>query len=118
MKNNTLTESFGQRLIKLRKAKGLTQEQLAEKAGSTKRTIAYYEIQSKYPPAHLLIPLAKALRISVDELLGLKETDIPEENHAALWRKLKKTEGLSLKDRKALFDYIDLLLVRSKNKSN
>jgi hypothetical protein len=41
---------------------------------------------------------------------------VSEENHAALWRKLKKPEELSPKDKKALMDYIDLLMIRSANK--
>jgi len=35
---------------------------------------------------------------------------------AKLWRRLKKAENLTLKDRKALFDFLDALLVRSKSK--
>ena len=34
--------------------------------------IAYYEGEMHYPPAHLIEPLAKALKISTDEHLGIK----------------------------------------------
>jgi transcriptional regulator with XRE-family HTH domain len=108
--------SFGKKLAVLRKKKGLSQDKLGQLVGVSQRVVAYYESETNYPPTHLLIPLAKALHISVDELLGLKETDIPQENHASLWRKLKKAEKLSHKDRKALVDYLNLLITRNEIK--
>ncbi len=116
MKSKTYTSDFGKKLSQFRKAKGLTQQELGKKIGVSQRVIAYYEGETNYPPTHLLIPIAKALKVSVDELLGLKKTDISDSNHAALWRRLKRAEKLSQKDRKTLLDFIDALLVRSKVK--
>jgi transcriptional regulator with XRE-family HTH domain len=64
--------SFGPRLAELRKARGLTQVQLAEAAGTTQRAISYYENDTGFPPASALIDLAHALKVSTDELLGIK----------------------------------------------
>ena len=64
--------SFGERLQAIRKARGLTQVQLAEAAGTTQRAISYYETEAGFPPAPAVIDLAGALRISTDELLGVK----------------------------------------------
>jgi transcriptional regulator with XRE-family HTH domain len=105
---------FGERLIGLRKARGLTQTELGKKIGISKRMVAYYEGQTKRPPAHLLIPIARALRISVEELLGVKKLSVSETNHAALWRRLKKVEMLSKSDQKALLKMIDGLVAKSK----
>jgi transcriptional regulator with XRE-family HTH domain len=111
VKRDPAIRDFGKRLANLRKQRGLTQAQLGEKVGVSYRVIAYYEGESKYPPAHLLAPLAKALRVSTDELLGIKslkqELD-PE--HAALWRRLKKAERLSRSEQKALLHYLDTML--------
>jgi hypothetical protein len=82
--------------------------------GVSYRVIAYYEGETDYPPAHLIEPLAKALKVSSDELLGLKRIKQqlnPE--HAALWRRLKKIETLPKRDQKALLHYLDALV--SKN---
>lgn len=115
MKTKPFTSDFGQRLVQLRRAKGLTQTELGEKIGVSKRVVAYYEGQTKYPPAHLMIPIAKALKISLDELFGAKKGDLMEEpDQAALWRKLKQAKELSPKDRKTLVDFLDALLVRGK----
>jgi transcriptional regulator with XRE-family HTH domain len=64
--------SFGPRLTAIRKARGLTQAQLAEAAGTTQRSISYYENDDGIPPASVVIALAKALKVSADELLGIK----------------------------------------------
>lgn len=117
MKRPSTITGFGKRLSQLRRSKGITQQELGNSIGVSKRVIAYYEGETEYPPTHLLIPIAKTLKVSVDELLGLKKQDISDSNHAALWRKLKKAEQLSKKDRKTLADFIDALLVRSKAKT-
>jgi hypothetical protein len=75
--------------------------------------MAYYEGQTKRPPAHLLVPLAKALKVEVEELLGAKKSSILETNHAALWRRLKKAEALSKSDQKALIKVLEALLSKS-----
>jgi transcriptional regulator with XRE-family HTH domain len=114
MKQTSTIEGFGKRLADLRKAMGLTQKELGERVGVSNRVIAYYEGETDYPPAHLIEPLAKALKVSSDELLGLKRIKQqlnPE--HAALWRRLKKIEALPKRDQKALLHYLDALV--SKN---
>lgn len=110
MKIKSHIPDFGKKLAQFRKVKGVTQQELADKIGVSRRVIAYYEGETNFPPTHLLIPIAKALRVSVDELLGLKKQDVSDSNHAALWRKLKKAEELPKKDRKAVVNYIELLL--------
>lgn len=111
MKRPSITTDFGKRLSSLRKARGLTQEALGQKISVSKRVIAYYEGETKFPPAHLLMPIANALRVSTDELLGVKQIkELHNPEHAALWRKLKKIELLPKKDQKALLHYLDALL--------
>ena len=78
MKREPTTINFGKKLANLRKSKGLTQQQLGDKIGVSKRVIAYYEGETKYPPAHLIVPLSKALSITADELLGIKKTRYKE----------------------------------------
>jgi transcriptional regulator with XRE-family HTH domain len=51
--------SFGPRLTAIRKARGLTQVDLAKAAGSTQRAISYYENDDGIPPASAVIALAK-----------------------------------------------------------
>ncbi len=57
------------RLKQYREARGLTQEQLAEKAGVSRAYVARLEIGRHDPPLSTLEKLAKALKVKVGRLL-------------------------------------------------
>ncbi|MBS0395387.1 MAG: helix-turn-helix transcriptional regulator [Proteobacteria bacterium] len=61
---------FGARLAQFRTAAALTQRELADRIGVTRRQIAYYESGSGRPPGALLGLLADLFRVSTDVLLG------------------------------------------------
>jgi transcriptional regulator with XRE-family HTH domain len=63
---------FGQRLATLRKARGMTQPQFAELVGVSLPMLIYYERRAKNPSADFIKSAAKALAVSVDELLGFE----------------------------------------------
>jgi transcriptional regulator with XRE-family HTH domain len=116
MKRESTVRDFGKRVADLRRAAGLTQKQLGEKVSVSARVIAYYEGETNYPPAHLIKPLAKALNVSTDELLGVKAIKQQRDpQHAALWRRLKKIETLPKQDQKALLHYLDALVKKNGN---
>ena len=115
MKKQTTTIDFGKRLAELRKVNGLTQQALGEKIDVSKRVIAYYEGETEYPPAHLIVPLAKALKISTDELLGVKKQSVNfNDKFTTLWRRLKVVETFSDKERKALLQYVEIIAEKNK----
>lgn len=60
---------FGKRVAELRRKRGLTQEQLAEKAGLAQRTIASIEQGQRWARLSTLHKLAKALGVHRNELL-------------------------------------------------
>lgn len=106
---------FGKRLANMRKASGFTQQQLGEKVGVSKRVIAYYEGETDYPPTHLIATLAKALSVSTDELLGLKQTkETLSPNLASLWRRLKVIENFSEKEKKSVLQYVEIIAEKHK----
>ena len=106
--------SFGERLTAIRKARGLTQVQLAKAAGTTQRAISYYETEAGFPPAPAVIDLAKALQVSTDELLGIKAPKVeridsdPETRR--LWRRFRQIATLPEKDQKAVIRLINSLV--------
>ena len=69
-KNSSDVDGFGARLVALRKAAGLTQQQLAKEINVSRRVIAYYEGETEHPPTTILPRLAQVLRVSADELLN------------------------------------------------
>lgn len=66
---------LSQRLRTARRAKGFTQEELAELVCTTKGTISNYENNHSTPPNDMLRQLADILNVSTDWLLG--RTDEP-----------------------------------------
>jgi len=63
-------QRFGKQLQRLRTCRGLTQEQLAVKAGLVRVYVTKLEQGEHDPTLTMLVRLAKALRVSVSELLG------------------------------------------------
>lgn len=61
--------NFGDKLKELRKEKGLSQKELAEKLNVTQRTISYYENSVTAPSnAEIVAKIADALNVRLDEL--------------------------------------------------
>jgi len=69
--------TFGERLRELRKARGYTQEQLANKIGVAKTTITGYEKNNREPNVLTITKLAQALDVSGNELICVATTDAP-----------------------------------------
>jgi transcriptional regulator with XRE-family HTH domain len=93
--------SFGERLALLRKGAGLTQTELAEKLGISRRMIAYYEGETKYPPTTILPRLAQTLGVTTDELLDSANacTRRPKPTDVRLQRAFHQVEQLSARER-------------------
>lgn len=91
----------------------MTQVDLAEAAGTTQRAISYYENEAGYPPAAQLVALAKALKVTTDELLGLKaakpdpRAEDPETRK--LWKKFQLVASLPERDQRAVIRLINSL---------
>jgi len=64
-----LLKAFGKRVAEIRRARGLTQEQLAEKADVTPLSIAFIEQGRRWPRIATLYKLARCLDISPSEFL-------------------------------------------------
>ena len=79
------------KLLQLRKEKGLSQEQLAQKLGISRQAISKWERAEASPDTDNLIELAKLYDISLDELL-LHEPSSKEKN----CRQLKKQKIIIL----------------------
>lgn len=112
MKERTL-EGFGDRLAEIRQSRAMTQADLAKAVGVSRRVIAYYEHQDAQPPGAMLVDLAKALRVSADQLLGLKPSkDKTSPKTARLLKRLQKVERLPPTDQRVVLKLVDGLLER------
>lgn len=62
--------TLGERIQLLRKAAGLSQEQLAEIVGVSRQAVSKWETDQSSPDIENILALSKAFSISTDELLG------------------------------------------------
>jgi transcriptional regulator with XRE-family HTH domain len=64
--------AIGKSLQSIRKRRGFTQKELAEKIGLTREAVASYEAGRSNLMITTLLDIAAVLRVSVNEILGLK----------------------------------------------
>jgi len=94
----------------------LTQQELGNKIGVSKRMIAYYEGETHNPPANKLGSLAKALEVTIDELLGAKPLqNKPSIKNRRLLQGLNVLEKLPKEDQKSVLNFIDALSIKRKS---
>lgn len=86
-------ETFGNMVVALRKEKGMTQLELAEKMGVTDKAVSKWERDLSFPDVSSIPKLAEILKVSVDELMQVK-TDAKEDTTK---RKIDEIIDLALK---------------------
>lgn len=69
-KKEVMIMTFGDQLTNARKAKGLTQEELAEQLNLSRQTVLRWEKNQVFPDISNLKAVAKLLDVSFDYLLG------------------------------------------------
>jgi transcriptional regulator with XRE-family HTH domain len=104
-------ETFGQRLARIRKEKGYTQVELADKVGMVQVVISDYELDKLRPYHDTVLRFAEAFGMSTDELLGAKQvkskgTDLS----LKIMRRMRKIEALPQARQKVLLQSIDMFL--------
>jgi len=67
---NMKNPAHGERLKTFRNAANLSQRELAALIGETHTNVAYWETSGNLPRSDVLLPMAEALGVSVEELLG------------------------------------------------
>ena len=77
------TVKIGKFLSELRRERGLTQEQLAEKIGTSNKTISRWENGNYMPPVEMLMVLSEFYGVSINEILSGRRLDDKETQSAA-----------------------------------
>ncbi len=108
--DTTFFKTFGQRLTDMRKARGLTQAQLGETLGLDQTAVASYEIGRRRVPLSLLAPLAKALGVSVAELVEDEKGPGKRGPAPKLQRQLDQVTLLPQAKQKFVSEFLDTVL--------
>ncbi len=86
--------TFKEKIVKLRKLKGLTQDELASAIGVSRQAVYKWESGVSYPEVPKLIEMKLIFGISIDDLL--------DDNYEVILPEKKKRKGLSGEQKKAI----------------
>lgn len=104
-------ETIGQRIARIRKQKGYTQTELAQKMGTIQSLISDYETGRLRLYDEMVVRFAVALDVSTDEILGLKRNNHkPTKPSLKIMRRLNKIDSLPESQQKTLLKTIDVFL--------
>src|SRR5271157_3559686 len=88
-------ETLGQRVTRIRKERGFTQVELAERIGTIQTLVCDYEKERLRLSAEMALRFALALDISVDDLLRPKSArTVARQPNRKVLRRLERIEGL------------------------
>jgi transcriptional regulator with XRE-family HTH domain len=105
---------FGKRLFSTRKARGISQAELGEKIGLSKRMVSFYEGDTQGPPVDVVIKMAAVLNVTTSYLLGESPMKIIKDEMTPSIRKHVDTlQKLPPKDQKAVMRMIEGLAVQN-----
>ena len=112
MQDLNLRQAFGRRLKELRKAKGWTQKELANRLAIRYSHLNKYESGMHAPPFEKLIQLADIFDVSLDSLLkGLPIENEPIRNEL-LHKRFKMLETFDDDDRETVIKVIDAIIAK------
>lgn len=97
---------FSQVIKKLRKEKGLTQQELADVVGITATGVSYWESGNAIPNTETLKKLANYFGVTVNYLLGIKD-NFEEEDNSRTAILFRKAEQVDPKEKDKLLDILD-----------
>jgi len=102
-------ETPGERLARLRKERGWTQVELAERVGITQTLLSDYERGKLRLNADMIVQLANALETTTDELLKPAASRLPLRRKPSLrlQRRMEKIEKLPAHQQNYLLKTID-----------
>lgn len=72
--------TFGEKIQKLRKEAGLSQEELSYQLGVSRQAISKWERDSGYPETEKIVRMSKIFHVTLDYLLNEEEAKKPENN--------------------------------------
>ena len=84
---------IGENLKRLRLAKGLTQEQLADEISASVQSVSRWEVGSSYPDVEMIPAIALFFGVSTDELMGVNRA-AREERLKKDWEKFKSLDSV------------------------
>lgn len=99
---------LAERLALARKARGISQQQVADRIGVTRRTISDYELGRRQPSLDALGEIAKCYQVTTDFLLGIDKSN----------NSFVDLEGLTSKEESLIRDLVDDMKMKNAKLAN
>jgi transcriptional regulator with XRE-family HTH domain len=113
-------ETLGLRLAHVRKERGLTQVELAERTGLIQVVVSDYERGRLRLPADMAVRFAEVLGVTVDELLQPRKKSgaakTAKQPSLKLVRRMEQIESLPIYQQRALLMTIDTFIAAAESK--
>ena len=106
-------KSMGETIASLRKQKGMTQNELAEKMNVTDKAVSKWERDLSCPDIHTISKLADILDVSVEELLKTKKKDEPNTKIKDLIHLILKAIALAMGISVVVLNILDQISIKS-----
>jgi transcriptional regulator with XRE-family HTH domain len=112
-------ETIGERLARMRKERGITQQEMAELLSTSQPIVSDYERGELRLHGELIVKIAGILGVSGDELLGLERVSRSSAvSNRRLARRIQQIDQLPKRDQEALLRTIDAFLSKSRPESS
>lgn len=104
---------IGEHIARLRKERGITQVEMAERIGLSQSIVSKYESGELRLHAELIVRLAEVFRTSTDEVLGVKSATVSGaaehggRTEQRLMKKLRQVAQLPERDQRAVLRLIN-----------
>lgn len=92
--------NFNEKLIELRKAKGLSQDELGQRIGVSRQTISKWELAQSYPDFQRLVLLSDYFGMSLDALMkdidvqDVREKNLNDQKLSVIYDDVQKTKSV------------------------
>lgn len=111
------SETLGERLARIRKERGYTQVELAQKIGIIQSLVSDYETDRLRLSAEMAIRFALALDISTDELLHPQAKKVSSKKPSRrVMRRVEEIEKLPPYEQRALLTTIDKFIAAAQDR--
>lgn len=97
--------TFGEKIQKLRKEAGLSQEELSYQLGVSRQAISKWERDSGYPETEKIVRMSKIFHVTLDYLLNEEDTQKPEigPDEKGIYVSREMAEGFLFYQKRKLF---------------
>ena len=112
MEETEIRRAFGRRLKELRKQKGWTQKELAQKLGVRFSQLNKYESGLHTPPVDKLVLLSEVFDTTIDYLLAGGRPEQPPLHNTRLVERLRALEDFRAEEQETVLTLIDAMILK------